>query len=55
MRVGDRFSLPDEGIFGVVSEIFYDADMQPASAVIEMDDGKWAAVDLSLIETVSVH
>lgn len=55
MRVGERFSLPEEGIFGVVAEIFYDSEQQPASAVIQMDDGRWASVDLSLIQRVSVH
>lgn len=55
MHIGDRFNLPEEGIQGVVTEIFYGDDMQPASAVIEMTTGQWAAVDLSMIEMVSVH
>lgn len=55
VEVGDRFRLPDEGIAGVVAEVFCGEDGTPVSAVIECDDGNWASVDLTLLERVEVH
>ena len=55
IEIGDRFSFEAEGIYGVVDEVIRDDDGQAMSVVIEMDDGRWASVDLSLVKQVSVH
>jgi hypothetical protein len=52
---GDRFSFAAEGIFGTVDEVFRDLDGEPVSAVIELDNGKWASADLTKLEAVTVH
>lgn len=49
MNVGDRFDLIDEQIHGYVDSVFCNEAGDPASAVIALDDGRWAAVDLNMI------
>lgn len=54
MKVGDRFDLPGEQIHGTVHELIPDRFGDDAAAVIQMDDGRWAAVDLRLIEPARI-
>ncbi|WP_155807770.1 hypothetical protein [Bordetella petrii] len=55
MQIGDSFHLPEEGVHGVIVELYYDDAMQPVSAVVELADGGYAAVDLAHVEPVTVH
>lgn len=52
--VGDRFDFPDEQIHGHVVDIVCDDFGDPAIAIIETDDGKFANVQLSLIQPQKV-
>lgn len=55
ISIGERFELPEESIYGVVSEIFYDDDFEAKGIVVDLDDGCFAAIDMSLVERVRVH
>lgn len=55
MEIGDSFYLPEDGIDGVVVDLFYDDCMKPVGAVVELADGGYAAVDLTRVEPVTVH
>jgi hypothetical protein len=48
IRVGERFSLPEEDIFGIVDQVIY-ADCEVIAIVVELDNGKWASVDMRLV------
>lgn len=56
MQIGDRFSLAEEGIFGVIEKLFR-RDGHVVSCVVKMDCGGWASVDLSkvVLITPTVH
>lgn len=56
MQVGDFFELPEEGVAGLVTDVFYDADGETAlSCVVQaISDGSWYAIDLTP-KTVTVH
>lgn len=54
IQIGDWFELSEEGLEGYVESIECDAFGEPAAAVIALTSGKWACVDLSAIEAVSV-
>lgn len=45
--VGQDFRITNEGVYGKVTDIFYDQDGFPAACVLELADGGYAAVDLS--------
>jgi len=55
IRVGDRFELPEEDVYGIVNEIVRGEYFAPVAIVVEMDDGRWAAVDLRMIEPRVLH
>ena len=55
IKVGDRFELAEENIFGYVSNVFCGEDTELVSIVVEMDDGRWATVDMRLVERRTLH
>lgn len=52
---GDRFSYEAEGIYGTVEDVHRDETGEAVSAVIALDSGKWASVDLTKLQSVTVH
>ena len=53
-QVGDRFILPEESVDGTITDVVYHSITGKACAlIVAMDDGQWAAVDISkLVERV---
>lgn len=54
IKVGDRIAYSDpsgveDEFTGTVFEVMSDASGAPASAVIECDNGQWAALDLGAV------
>lgn len=55
IKVGDRFTLAEEDVFGEISNIFYDERMEVVAVVVQMDNGQWATVDMRLVEARTLH
>lgn len=57
IALGDWLEVPEESIAGTVTELWQDDEGEFLSAVVAMDDGTYAAVDLTLLErqTVTLH
>lgn len=49
LKPGDRFSFDEDGTSGIVREVHLDETGAQASAVVELDSGKWYAIDLSKV------
>lgn len=54
-NVGDRLSFHEESIYGEVVEIMRTDNGELASAVVKLDSGDFAALDLSVLEIARAH
>lgn len=55
INIGDRLSFHEEAIYGEVVEIMRNESGEPASAVVRLDSGEFAALDLSDLVIGKVH
>lgn len=57
IALGDWFELPEDGIAGTVTELWQSDEGEFLSAVVAMENGTYAAVDLTRLErqTVTLH
>lgn len=55
INIGDRLSFHEESIYGEVVEVMRNDRGELASAVVKLDSGKFAALDLSVLEIARAH
>jgi hypothetical protein len=53
--IGDRFSFHEESIYGEVVEVMRNDSGELASAVVKLDSGEFAVLDLSALEIARAH
>ncbi|WP_447898007.1 hypothetical protein [Stenotrophomonas sepilia] len=55
INIGDRLSFYEESIYGEVVEVMRNDGGELASAVVKLDNGEFAALDLSALEIARAH
>lgn len=53
MKVGDRFDFEEEAIHGIIADVMEDEHGEVLAIVVALDDGRFASVDMTGLESQS--